>query len=99
MKLNTKTVLLDFKGKPILESHEEGAQPIRIGEFLSNILSFSHKNPARSYQLAKKLAQEKEVELKAEDVVFIKEVLNDENLKIAALTAGQAIALLDGESE
>jgi len=89
MKINTQTKLLDLKGKEIKDQQEV----LTVGIILSNTLSLSQKNPARCYLLAKKFATENEVDLKAEDVVFVKEIL--EESKMSALIAGQIIEILE----
>lgn len=90
VKLETKKVLLDFKKAPLKDNT---GRPLVLGEFLSDVLSYSRKNHARCYILAKKLATEKVVELKSEDCAFIKEVLSESD--IASITVGQILELLD----
>lgn len=89
--LKTSETLKDFEGKVIKENGKE----ITIGFLLSNILSSTNSNPHRAYQLAKAIATEKTVELKAEDIVYIKEVLSKSPL--GALYIGQAIEILESK--
>lgn len=81
------TFLKDLKGKDTTNT---------IGAFLSECLWNSRENQARAFMLATKFADDKtpEVELKAEDVVFIKKVIT--TLGARAGEAGQVLILLDG---
>lgn len=78
-----------MKGVAIRESGEE----VKLGDITCNILSVSRENQARCFQLAKRFAVDSEVELKAEDIVFIKSVL--EKSGMPALTVGQIIEELE----
>ncbi len=89
-KLKTDEVLKNLKGDELVE----GDQKITAGLLLSNILSNQQSsNPHRSYQLAKKFATEKEVELKAEDIVFLKEQIV--KYQLGPLYTGQLIDILE----
>lgn len=90
MKIKTDTKLLTLKNEEIKDENKEA---ITVGNIVANTLSLSQKNPARCYVLAKKFATEKEVDLKAEDVVFVKDIL--EESKMSALIAGQIIEILE----
>lgn len=68
-----------------------------VGSFLSEVMWNARENQSRGFMLAKKFATEDTVELKAEDIVFIKKVIN--TLGARAGEAGQIFSLLDGESE
>lgn len=68
-----------------------------VGSYLAELMWNCRKNPARAYILAKKFATEPEVELKAEDVVFIQETMN--TLGARAGEAGQVHVLLEGEKK
>lgn len=99
--IKTNTLILDLKGKPIPNS--EGDGDFTIGELVSNVLSGKTDNPYRAYQLAKKFAQDEEVTLKAEDVLFIKtEIENNAkavNWGYSSLLGGQAIEIIEGAKE
>jgi hypothetical protein len=88
--LKTSKPLLNLKGKPF--KNEDGSD-FTVGEAMANTLAVSKKNPHKCYQLAKMIAENEEVDLKAEDVVFIKEVLNESGNN--AITSGQLIAILE----
>lgn len=90
---NTQKVLKDLRGNEI---KQEG-KSVKIGDVVCDYLAMNRENQARSYQLAKKFATDKEVELKAEDVVFIKETLAKSGLP--ALTVGQIEEELEGASK
>jgi hypothetical protein len=89
-KLQTNDVLVDFAGKKLKENGVE----ITVGLLLSSVLAGTTKNPARAYLLGRELMQKKEVELKAEDIVFLKEILN-ESKTLGALYTGQLIEILE----
>lgn len=88
-KIKTNTPLLDRKGEPL----KEGDEPITIGLVISNVLFGQVSNPHRGYQLGRKFAGEKDVELRAEDIVYIKEQL--EKAGLHAIIIGQAIEILE----
>lgn len=88
VKVVTSEKLRDIKG---VETE------MTVGTFLAEVLWNSRENQARSYILAKKFAIEPEVELKAEDVVFIQKVMT--TLGARAGEAGQVSVLLDGDTE
>lgn len=88
VKVNTQTFLQDMKGVDTTVS---------VGQFLSEVLWNSRDNQARSYVLAKKFATEPEVEIKAEDVVFISKVMT--SLGARAGEAGQVLEILGETSK
>lgn len=96
MKIKTDTKLLTLKGEEI---KDEDKKPVTISKVITEVLTFvqGHSNPQRCFLLAKKFATEKEVELKAEDVVFIKKVL-EESKGLSALVSGQIIEMLEGNA-
>lgn len=93
--IKTSQKLLTFKG----ETLKEGDKEVEIGIVLSNIMGSNPTNPALSWQLGKKFATEEKVELKAEDVVFVKEAINaastGEKRWLTAVIAGQLLEILD----
>lgn len=101
-KIDTKQLLYTLKGEPLTENTKNAAGEIEkidisIGLVISNVLSGSTKNPHRAYVLAKKFATDDSVDLKAEDVVFIKDAI--ENSGLTSLVTGQVIDILDGEEK
>lgn len=91
VKIKTDTKLVDLQNKTI----KEGDTVITVGLLFGNILSGQVSNPVRGYQLAKKFALDKEVELNAEDIVYIKEQVNNRK-DLTALITGQLIEILEG---
>lgn len=90
---NTQKTLKDLRGNELKENDKS----IKIGDVICDHLSMNRENQARSYQLAKKFATDEKVELKAEDVVFIKESLG--KLGLTALVLGQIEEELEGSSK
>lgn len=91
--IKTKVCLKDLKGDNLKDSSE---QDFTLGTVLSVILSGQVSNPTLGYVLAKKFATEDEVDLKAEDIVFIKKELED-NKMFTALVIGQVIEILESK--
>ena len=89
IKINTKDVLKDYKGKPLVHEGEEAT----VGSVMASILSGQTSNPARAYQMGFKFATEKEVELKAEDIVWLKKEL-ESSKGYASIAVGQIIEML-----
>lgn len=94
IKINTKQSLKDLKG----ENLKNGEHDLDIGTVLGITLSGKVSNPTLGYALAKKFSNDKDVELKAEDVVFIKKEL-EANDQWTALVSGQILEILDGTKE
>lgn len=93
--LKTNDVLKDLQNKELVENETK----ITVGLLLSNILSNAQTpNPHRSYQLAKAFATEKEVELKAEDVVYLKDIIS-KYTALGALYTGQLIDILESSNK
>lgn len=94
--VNTKQKLTSFNGEEVKD--REG-NPFLLGDQVANALATSKANPVRSWQLGKAFSTEKEVDLKAEDVVFIKKALEEavENRILTAMIAGQIIDELDSK--
>jgi hypothetical protein len=89
--LKTNESLKDLKGEEI----KEGEIAITIGLIITNTLSGQTTNPHEAYKLAKKISENDSVDLKAEDVVFIKEQLKAS--KMPALYIGQVMEILDSK--
>lgn len=87
MKLETTTKLTDFNGNQLND--------LTVGAVLSTILATAKSdNPALSWQLGKKVATEDVVELKAEDIVFIKKQIGLSE-QYTPLVVGQLMEILD----
>lgn len=93
-KIDTKKELVSFKGEPI----RDGEGNLTIGTIISGLLGGKVSNPTLGWVLGKKFATEEIVDLKAEEVVFIKKEL-EANAKLEkgfpSLIIGQVIELLD----
>lgn len=92
-KINARIALVSMDNKTLMENGSE----ISLGSLLSNLLAQDRSNPTLGWVLGKKFATEKEVDLKAEDIVYIKSVL--EKLEVNALYGGQIIELLESSEE
>lgn len=92
--IKTSTVLNNFKGVPLKNEEID----LTIGEVLSTALSGKSSNPTLSWVLGKKFATEKQVELKAEDIVFLKKELETSEMW-TAIVVGQVLEMLDGSEE
>lgn len=90
IKINTKTVLKNLKGETLKDGSGE---EFTVGNTVCSILSANRDKPHRSYVMAKNFT-EKEVELKAEDVVFLKSVI-EKNELFTSLISGQLIEILE----
>jgi len=91
MKVKTNQVLTNLKGDVIKEDTTEVTLGMVISASLLN--SEGQTDPERAYKLAKECTLNEEVNLKAEDITFIKEHLTRSVLP--TLLTGQAITLLD----
>lgn len=96
--LNTKLVLKNFKGET-LKIYTDMPETT-IGDILANILSGDVSNHSLGYQLGKKIATEDKVDLKAEEVVFIKkELIGKDDYKprhnFTAIVTGQILEELE----
>lgn len=93
IKIDTKRKLLDFNGEELIGADKI---PFVLGTVLSNVCAGNKSNPTLGWVLGKKFATEDEVDLKAEEVVFLKKEVN-EALKswMSALVCGQILEILD----
>lgn len=89
-KINTAQILVTMNGDPLKVEDKEQT----LGKVLSTLLAEDRTNPTLGWILGKKFATEPSVDLKAEEVVYIKEALK--KLEINALYGGQIIDILDG---
>ena len=92
--ITTSTALKDFKGQALKNCDHE----LTIGDVISFTLSGKVSNPTLGWSLEKKFANEKTVDLKAEDIVFIKKELESTDGWNAIVT-GQAIEVLEAKDE
>jgi len=96
MKIKTNLVLKKILTKDSVENEDK--KPLKLGEFICNVLSMSPtEDPHKSYSLAKKFGTQDEVTVTIDEVKHIKDVLLKS--KIAPITAGQAIDMLEGNEE
>jgi hypothetical protein len=97
MTIKTTTVLKDFEGKDIITEDK----PFTVRTVLLNALQYqsqelapSAEQSVRAYILGSGVAQLPEVQLKSDDIVYIKARL----LKLyTPLVFGQMVELLEGE--
>ncbi len=96
MKLiKTNYQLLNFKGEPLKGVDDK---EILLGVTLANVMSGKTSNHTLAWILGKKLATEKQVELKAEEVVFVKgEVIRADWM--SSLMKGQILEILDSSDK
>lgn len=96
--IKTNKAIVDFNGKEV-----KGSDGIMLtyGNQIANILAIHDENPARCWQLGKAFSTETEVELKAEDVVFLKKAIEQastgEKRTATSLLAGQILEELDAK--
>lgn len=94
MKILTKQILKNFKGESLKADKED----LTVGMVISQTLGGQVSNPTLGWVLGKKFATEEEVELKAEDIVFIKKELESQKNWLAVVV-GQVIEILEGKVE
>lgn len=92
--INTKQELVNFKGEPL----KNGEENLTIGEVMAFTLSGKTTNQVLAWYLGKKFATEETVELKAEDIVFLKDTLKGSETYFSIVT-GQLIEILDSSEE
>lgn len=87
-----------LSGKPYQEALVAGEDPkdLTVGSVISNVLSTTKSaNPIRSYVLAQKFFQNDEVEVTADDIVFIKTQLEDPLVGFFPYIIGQVESILE----
>ena len=97
MTINTTTVLKDYEGKDIITEDK----PFTVRTVLLNALQYqsqelapSAEQSVRAYSLSMAVANTPQVQLKSDDIVYIKARL----LKLyTPLVFGQMVELLEGE--
>lgn len=93
MTINTKTVLKTPEG----ESYKDGESDLTIGRVIASTLAITKSNdPWKSYKLTNDFLKDT-VELKAEDIVFIKETFKDSTY--FPYIIGQVFEILEGNAE
>lgn len=92
--IKTDRVLVNFKNEPL----KNGEEDLTVGIAIASILGGKVSNPTLGWVLGKKFATEKTVDLKAEDVVFIKKEIEANDLW-TGLVKGQIIELLEEKEE
>lgn len=90
--IKTDMILKTFKGEPL----KNGPDDLTIGTVIGVALAGKTSNPTRAWLLGKRFASDKQVELKAEDVVFLKEVILASDSWFS-IVQGQVIEILEGE--
>ncbi len=88
--IKTDFVLVDHSGKPL----KFNGGDLTIGYALSTVLAGKSSNPTLAWVFGKKFATEPKVDLKAEDIVFLKQELNASEAWHAVVT-GQIVEILD----
>lgn len=93
--IKTDIAIKDFKGEVL----KNGEEALTVSTVVSAVLGGKVSNPTLGWQLGKKFATDEKVELKAEDVVFIKKELEDnaKNGGFGAIVIGQVIDLLESK--
>ena len=89
-----------MKGDPL--ENEEG-KPVLLGVVLSNVMGGKTQNPSLAWNLGRKFATQKQVELLAEEVVFVKSEVTALGTNpqgwLSGLLTGQILNILDGKEE
>lgn len=93
--IKTKTVLVNFKNEPLKTSEGDS---LTVGEAVAVILGGHVSNPNLGWILGKKFATEDKVDLKAEEVVFLKKEI-EANQAYFAVVRGQLIELLEAKDK
>lgn len=83
--------LTQFNGEVLKDATGE---VFTVGNIMANILAGQSSNPALAWQLGKKFATEKTVDLKAEEVVFLKKEVENSKTYVSLIT-GQILEILD----
>ena len=88
--INTKQELVNFKGEPL----KNGENILTIADVICNILSGKTKNQVLAWYLGKKFATEESIDLKAEELVFIKECVKETDFYVSIVT-GQLLEIFE----
>jgi len=92
--IKTGQVLKDFKG----ENLKNGGENLTIGVAISTVLGSQVSNPTLGWILGKKFATEESVDLKEEEIVFLKKEL-ETNKQWLTLVTGQVLEILDSKDD
>lgn len=93
IKLNCKQILKNFKGEPLKIGEDELTLGVAVGIIMSGQIS----NPNLAWILGKKFYNDNIVDLRAEEVVFLKKEVY-ETKQWNAIVTGQILELLEGTS-
>lgn len=96
--MNLKTEILTFDG----QNYKDGENNLTLGIVLSVVLITTNTtDPLRTYLLTQKIAGKDEVDLSADDIVYLKEQIkkNTETPTYNPHILGQAIFLIDNKPE
>lgn len=92
--IKTNTILKNFKGEILKQETTD----LTVGMAFSTALAAKVSNPTLGWVLGKKFACDKQVELTAEEVVFLKDVMEKNEFWLAVVT-GQCLEILEGKTE
>lgn len=91
MKIKSSQVLLGLDGEKL---DNNGKGELTVGKAISNILSITKSdNQIMSWYLAQEFYKKPEVTLKAEEIVFLKEIIKKNELYFPIVT-GQLLDLI-----
>lgn len=104
MTLNTRQVLVTLKGENYTKGEGEEKTDLTVGDVLGNIMvSQKATDPWKQFLLTKKIASEDTIELKSDEVVFLKQLLQDhakgERAFYFPFIIGQVIDILEHGTE
>lgn len=89
---DTTKILYNLKG----EEMKDGEETATMGQVVANILCGQGiDNPLRAFQLARKLTTDDKVDLKAEDVVYLKSQLEKSSKFMSSIVLGQVLEELE----
>ena len=92
MKINTKAILTNFEGKPLLN---EDKTEVTVGEALSSVLiNAKHGGKMKIFVLAEKIYKEPEVEVDTADLSLIKDACEKSEI-FTVLVLGQLLKILE----
>lgn len=94
IKVKTRELLKDFDGTIL----KNGEKDLTIGMAVSLVMGGDVSNSTLGWILGKKFACDKEVDLLAEEVVFVKKEM-DATKVWNAVVRGQVLEMLDGKPE
>lgn len=100
MKINTKTILLDLKGKSLKIRDDNGEViDLSVGEFLVHVLNRATISPKILWSVLPKIASEDEVEITKDTLEVIKKAITmsmeQEPRHFLLVTYGKALDYLE----